>query len=165
MMIETERLLLRHLTFEDAPFILDLLNDPDWIKHIGDRGVRNLADARRYIADGPMKMLARHGFGLQVVELGGVSIGLCGLLKRDCLDCPDLGFALLPEYRGKGYAFEAATGVCGYAQGTLNMSTILAISSPNNVTSAALLGRLKFENRGLVELADYGVSVLWARDF
>ncbi|MEQ1823572.1 MAG: GNAT family N-acetyltransferase [Fimbriimonadaceae bacterium] len=162
-MIQTERLALRNLTFDDAPFIYELLNDPAWLEHIGDRGVKNLDDARAYIQNGPMKMLADTGFALQVVELEGVAIGLCGLLKRDYLECPDIGFAFLPKYRGQGYAFEAALGVCRYAGETLNLPKILAICSPANGASANLLINLGFVNVGTLSLPDYGESLLWER--
>ncbi|MFI4982343.1 MAG: GNAT family N-acetyltransferase, partial [Nevskiales bacterium] len=108
--LETERLVLRRLVAEDAPFILELLSDPSWLRFIGDKGVRNLDDARLYIRIGPAAMYARLGHGLYLTELkdGGIPIGLCGLIKRDTLDDVDIGFAFLPQYRGQGYAREAA---------------------------------------------------------
>ena len=112
-----------------------------------------------------MKMLAQHGFGLYLVQLkeSQIKIGLCGLLKRDYLPNPDLGFAFLPAHRGQGLAYEAAQGVCEYAQKTLDIRQLLAITSPKNERSGRLLTRLSFENQGLVELADYGESLLWER--
>ena len=111
--LKTERLVLRHLNAEDAPFILRLLNEPSWLQFIGDRGVRTLADAQRYIETGPIEMYGRLGFGLYHVRLAqsGEPIGMCGILKRESLKDVDLGFAFLPEFWGKGYAREASAAV------------------------------------------------------
>src|SRR5690606_38235364 len=100
--LETQRLVLRRLSAADAPFVLELLNDPAWLEHIGDRGVRTLDDARAYLAAGPVAMYAEHGFGLYLVEVreDGAPAGICGLVRRDFLDDVDLGFAFLPRYRG-----------------------------------------------------------------
>src|SRR5690349_18580516 len=100
--LETDRLVLRQLSTDDDAFILELLNDPGWLRFIGDRGVRTLEDARRYILSGPVDMYERLGFGLYAVELkaGGSPIGMCGLLKRATLPEVDLGFAFLPRYAG-----------------------------------------------------------------
>jgi len=144
--IETERLVLRRLTTDDAAFILELLNDPAFLRYIGDKGVRTDADACRYIATGPMASYERHGFGLYRVELkdGGEPIGMCGLLKRDYLPDVDIGFALLPAYRSKGYTLEAASAVLAHARDTLGLERVLAITSPDNVASIGLLERLGF---------------------
>src|SRR3954464_10975804 len=106
--IETGRLRLRAITCDDASFYLELLNDPAFIEHIGDRGVRTLDDARRAVEVGPAAMQELRGHSLYLVELkeGGAPIGMCGLIKRDTLDDVDLGYAFLPQYRGRGYAFE-----------------------------------------------------------
>ena len=108
--LETDRLILRQLSIEDDAFILELVNDPLWLRFIGDRGVRTLDEARNYILKGPVAMYERAGFGLYLVErkIDGVPMGICGLIKRDVLDDVDLGFAFLPEYRGQGYATESA---------------------------------------------------------
>jgi ribosomal-protein-alanine N-acetyltransferase len=107
---ETDRLILRELTVEDAPFILELVNDPDWRHFIGDRGIRTLVDAGAYILGGPVAMYRRLGFGLWHVALKDQTpIGICGLIKRDTLDHVDIGFAFLPGFRGRGYAYEAAS--------------------------------------------------------
>jgi RimJ/RimL family protein N-acetyltransferase len=144
--IVTQRLILSLLQPEDAPFILELVNEPDWLKYIGDRGVRSLADARGYIERGPQDMYTRLGFGLYRVELksDGAPIGLCGLIKRDSLPEVDIGFAFLKRYRGHGYAKEAAEATLAYARTTLGLTRILAITSPDNADSIKLLGRLGF---------------------
>jgi len=144
--IETERLVLRPLTAGDAGWILELLNDPAFLRYIGDKGVRARADACRYIETGPMASYERHGFGLLRVELkdGGEPIGMCGLLKRDYLPDVDIGFALLPAHRSKGYTLEAASAVLGCARDTLGLERVLAITSPDNVASIGLIERLGF---------------------
>lgn len=145
-MIETARLALRKLSPADAPFVVQLLNDPAFVRFIGDRGVRTVDDAEQYILSGPVSSYARFGFGLYLVELkdGRAPIGICGLLKRPYLDAVDLGFALLPGYRARGYAFESASAVLGYARNVFGFDRILAITTPDNDASIALLTRLGF---------------------
>jgi RimJ/RimL family protein N-acetyltransferase len=147
--LETERLILRRLRAEDAGFILQLVNEPSWLRYIGDRGVRTLEDARRYILKGPVEMYERLGFGLYLVELkqDAVPIGMCGLLKRDTLKDVDIGFAFFPGFWGKGYAHEAAAAVLQYGRGVLGLKRIVAITSPDNHSSIRLLEKLglKFE--------------------
>ena len=144
--LETERLLLRHFTTEDAEFILALLNEPSFLRYIGDKKVRNLEDARQYILNGPVASYERNGFGLYVVELKEqhTPIGMCGLLKREELPDPDIGFALLPGFWNKGFAFEAATAVLKQARESLHLPRILAITSLDNEASIQLLERLGF---------------------
>ena len=124
--LETERLILRHLTTEDAAFILELLNDAAFLHFIGDKGVRTLPDAQQYIIDGPIESYVRLGFGSYLVELkdSGLPIGMCGLIKREQLADVDIGFAFLPDYRRNGYATEAATAVRDYALKTLGLPRI-----------------------------------------
>ena len=151
--LETERLSLRQLTGDDAAFVLELTNDPDWLRFIGDRGVCDLDDARAYVRDGPAASYARHGFGLYLVELsdGCVPAGICGLLRRDWLDDADLGFAFLPRFRGMGLAYEAARGTLEHSRGALGLSRIAAIVSPDNAGSIRLLEKLgmRFERMAL----------------
>jgi [ribosomal protein S5]-alanine N-acetyltransferase len=149
---ETGRIILRSLESRDAAFILELLNDPAWIQYIGDKGVRTLADAEHYIEDGPRAMYSAYGFGLYLAELkhSGEAIGLCGLLKRDWLEDVDIGFAFVPAYRRKGYAYEAAQAVLRYANDTLNLTRIVAITSLGNERSARLLERLGFRPESVV---------------
>lgn len=144
MVIETERLVLRQLSVDDAEFILELVNDPSWLRYIGDKGVHNLDDARQYIASGPVDSYERHGFGLYLVELkeNGIPIGISGLVKRPALADADIGFAFLPAYWSKGYAVESAAAVMTYARARLGLNRILAIISPDNEASARLLGKI-----------------------
>jgi RimJ/RimL family protein N-acetyltransferase len=151
IILATERLFLRHMREEDAAFVHELLNEPSFLQYIGDRGVRTLDDARAYIRNGPLDSYARHGFGLYVVEAqdAGEPMGICGLLRRDTLDAPDVGFAFLPRYWAKGYAIEAARAVVDHAFRTHGLDRVLAITSPDNDRSIALLGRLGFRFQGL----------------
>jgi RimJ/RimL family protein N-acetyltransferase len=146
VVLETDRLVLRRLTVDDSPFILRLLNEPSFLQQIGDRGVRNLADAKQYILSGPIASYERHGFGLFLVELkdGLAPIGICGLLKRDALDDVDVGFAFVPESWSKGYAFESASAVLSYAHETHHLKRVVAITSPDNAGSVNLLVKLGF---------------------
>ena len=146
VVLATDRLELRRLTVGDAPFILRLLNEPSFLEHIGDRGVRNIADAKQYILSGPVASYERHGFGLFLVELkaGSAPIGICGLLKRDALDDVDVGFAFVPESWSKGYAFESVSATLAYAHDTHRLKRVVAITSPENVASINLLVKLGF---------------------
>lgn len=141
---ETERLRLRLLTLDDAAFMLELVNDPSWLRHIGDRGVRTLDDARAYLKTGPIGMVERHGFGLYAIELksGSGPLGICGLIKRDTLPDVDIGYALLPAYVGQGYAFEAAQAALRLARERFCMRRLIAITTPENHASARLLLKL-----------------------
>ena len=136
VMILSERLELRKLTIVDAPFILELLNDGDFHRYIGDRGVRTLADAENYIQQGPAVSYARHGHGLYLVvrREDGARLGICGLIKRDTLPCEDIGYAFLPAWRGQGYAIEAARAAM--ADGRERLGT------PGNERSVRLLAKL-----------------------
>jgi RimJ/RimL family protein N-acetyltransferase len=144
--VETERLQLREITLDDAPFILGMLNDPDWLRFIGDRGVRTLAQARAYILRGPIAMYARYGYGLWLAARKSdlQPIGLCGLLRRDGLDDADLGFAVLPAFRNQGYTLEASAATLRYAREVLRLRKVAGITSIDNQASARVLERLGF---------------------
>ena len=148
---ETKRLRLRWMEVDDAPFILRLLNEPSWLAQIGDKGVRCEADAVAYIESGPRAMIREFGHGLYLVEqqASGEPIGICGLLRRDSLPDPDLGFALVPAHWKQGYAFEAAEATLRFGQKTLGLSRVLAITLPTNTASTRLLERLGFTCLGL----------------
>jgi RimJ/RimL family protein N-acetyltransferase len=145
----TQRLELRQLDAGDAPFMLALLNDPSFIANIGDRGVRSVEDAARYLRDRMIPSYAQHGYGLYVVELRttGAAIGICGLVKRDYLDDPDIGFAFLPQFLGRGYALESAVAVTAHTFEVLRLPRLLAITSAHNTRSMHLLEKigLRFE--------------------
>ena len=153
--LNTERLLVREFDTNDAEFILELLNQPSFIQFIGDKGVRSVDDARNYITTGPIESYRRHGFGLYLVELKDrkVPIGMCGVLKRESLPDPDLGFAFLPEYWGKGYAFEAASAALDQARDFFKLARILAITNPDNDASIKLLATLGFQFERVMKLS------------
>jgi RimJ/RimL family protein N-acetyltransferase len=142
--LETPRLVLRHLTLDDADFILRQVNEPTWLQNIGDKGVRDLDGARKYLTDGPMAMYAQHGLGLYAVMLrdGSGPIGMCGLIKRDTLPDVDIGYAFLPEYFGQGYAMEAATATLEHARRDFGLKRLLGLVSPDNAGSIRVLEKL-----------------------
>ncbi|MFD9628233.1 GNAT family N-acetyltransferase [Peribacillus muralis] len=150
---ETNRLIGRWLTTDDAEFILELLNEPSWIEFIGDKGVRTLEDARNYILRGPVDMYNRLGFGLYLTELKeeGTPIGICGLIKRDDLEDVDIGFAFLPRFWAKGYAYESASATMAYGKDVLGLTRIVGITSPNNHSSAKLLEKLGLQFERMVK--------------
>ncbi len=158
----TERLELVHLTLDDAPFILELVNDPAWLRFIGDRGVRTLAQAEAYLQDGPLASYVANGYGLYLVrrKSDGARLGMCGLLQRPSLPQPDIGFAYLPQFTGQGYGFEAATAVLHHAHHELNLSPILAIVKPDNVPSIKLLEKLGMQRQKLLSLDEGQSEVL-----
>lgn len=150
--LETDRLEIRHFKLDDAPFIVALLNDPSFLRFIGDRGVRTREDARAYLQNGPIASYRLHGYGLFRTSLKAerTPIGMCGLLKRDYLDAPDIGFAFLPPYRAQGYAFEAAAAVIAHGRQQLGLTRIAAIVSPDNERSIRLLDKLGLHAVGRV---------------
>ncbi|UEG53321.1 GNAT family N-acetyltransferase [Mucilaginibacter daejeonensis] len=142
--LHTPRLTISKFTVADAPFILELVNTPTWIRFIGDRNIHTLTEAEAYVLNGPMASYEKHGFGLYRVALTitGQPIGMCGILKRNTLDMPDIGYALLPAYEGKGYAYEAAWAVMDHAFNELGLPQVAAITDPSNQRSIALLEKL-----------------------
>lgn len=150
--LETERLILRQQTPDDAPFLLQLMNEPSWLQFIGDRGVRSVDGARAYILNGAVKMYERYGFGLYLTELksDGTPIGICGLIKRDTLDDIDIGFAFMPAYWSKGYAYESASAILQHAHTELKLERVVAITSLANESSIRLLKKLGFQFEGFI---------------
>ncbi|WHZ05630.1 GNAT family N-acetyltransferase [Neobacillus sp. YX16] len=150
--LETDRLILRWLRTDDAAFILELLNEPSWIRYIGDKGVRTLEDAKNYILSGPMNMYSQLGFGLYLVEQkqGKKPIGICGLLKRDTLENPDIGFAFLSRYQAQGFGFESASAALKYGHEQLLLKRILAITSLDNQGSSKLLEKIGMKFEGTI---------------
>ncbi len=142
----TERLVLRELTLDDAAFALELLNEPGWLRYIGDRGLRTVDDARAYLEGGPVSLYAKLGFGFWRVDRSedGAPVGICGLIKRDWLDDVDLGYALLERFERRGYAREAAAGTIANARDVLKLPRLAAIVNDDNARSIALLESLGF---------------------
>ena len=152
--IRTERLVLRHLELLDAAFILELTNEAAFLKFIGDKGVRTLDDAREYILKGPIDSYGRHGFGLYAGGLpDGTLTGICGLVKRDGLADVDVGFAFLSRHCSKGYAAESASAVLVHASQVLRLQRVVAITSPDNLGSIAVLGKIGLEFERMIRLA------------
>ncbi len=153
--LETPRLILRQLDAGDAAFILELLNDPTWLQFIGDRGVRNLDDARAYIQNGPAASYAKHGFGLWLVQPKAEEepVGICGLLKRETLEDVDLGFAFLQRFQGKGYGVESATATLEYGRDRLGLKRIVAVTQSGNAGSIRVLEKLGLRFEKMVQLS------------
>ena len=152
--LETERLALREASEGDAAFILALLNSPGFIENIGERGVRTEAEAAGYVRDRVLASYRDHGFGMWVVveAKSGDLIGLAGLVKRDGLETPDVGYAFLPQAWGQGYAPEAAAGVLRHSRERLGLGKLAAITSPGNHASMAVLRKVGFAFQGMIRL-------------
>ncbi|MGH8093825.1 MAG: GNAT family N-acetyltransferase [Chthoniobacterales bacterium] len=160
--LETDRLILHYLTTEDATFLLELMNEPDFIRFVADRGLRTTADAASYISERMLPGYARCGFGFYRVDLkeSGIAIGICGLVKRETLEWADIGFAILKRFRGHGYAFEAASAVMDYGRNMLKLPRILGVTAPDNRISIRLLEKLGLGLQGRIELPGYGAESL-----
>jgi RimJ/RimL family protein N-acetyltransferase len=161
--VTTERLELRWLTLDDTPLMLAIWNDPAFVRHVADRGIRTLEQARAAVEAGPLRLYAEHGYGPFCVRrrADGVDMGICGLFRRDVLEDPDIGFAILPDFCGMGYGFEAATAVLDHARDALALSCVTAIVSPGNDASIGLLEKLgmRYERPIRMPGDDYDVSL------
>jgi RimJ/RimL family protein N-acetyltransferase len=155
--LRTERLILRHLTENDAPFILQLLNEPGFVDNIGDRGVRDLDGARRYITEGQGASYQKYGYGLwaTVLRETGEAIGICGLVKRDGLEDADVGYAFLESAWGKGYAREAAAATLRHAREVIGLPRVVAITKPTNKGSMAVLEKIGMKPAGMITVPGY----------
>jgi RimJ/RimL family protein N-acetyltransferase len=144
--LETKRLLLSRFSYDDCEFIHELVNEHSFKRFIGDKNVNSLDDARRYLREGPITMYDKFGYGLFLVNLRGAAraAGICGLVKREAFDDPDIGFAFLERYRGNGYATESATAVLAHGFEVLNLQRIIALADVGNENSVRLLQRLGF---------------------
>ncbi|MGB3143708.1 MAG: GNAT family N-acetyltransferase [Maribacter sp.] len=162
MKIDTERLYLRRAELEDSYFINALLNSPSWIQFIGDRGISSREKAIGYIQNSLWTSYDKNGFGLLVVCLKAnhTPLGLCGFLQRDYLEHPDIGFAFLPSFEGKGFAFEAASAVMKYGASDLNLKRVYAICMETNEKSIRLLNRLGFQKTEVIKPNAYGEELL-----
>ncbi len=156
MELETERLIIAPLELSDAPFFLELVNDPDWIRYIGDRQVNTLEDAEAYLKNRILPSYSKFGFGFHKVCLksNNLSIGITGIIHRENLDHPDIGFAFLPTGRNKGYAFESTKAIYDLAVEQLGIEPILAIANQDNESSHRLLNKLGLRRKKLIQLTD-----------
>lgn len=159
--LETDRLTLREFVLDDAAFLLALVNSPGWLKFIGDRGVRTLEDAKKYITERLVSSYRSFGFGFYVVTRKDedVPMGMCGLVKRDTLDDVDIGFAFLPEYFGKGYAHEAASAVLKYGVSKFGLKRIVAITNLDNTSSIKLLEKIGLKFDKTIKFGDGEVNL------
>ena len=156
MITETPRLRIRELTIGDAEFILGLVNESSFLENIGDKGVRNLEDARQFILEGPWASHRERGYGQFLVELkeGGEAIGVCGLLYREILDVSDIGCAFLPEFWRRGFAHEAACAVMEYGRATLGIEKIVGLTSEENVASIKALEKLGMSFEKMIKISE-----------
>lgn len=154
--LETERLQLREFTLADAPYMLRQLNEPSFIENIADRGVRTIEQAEAYLQNGAMASYQSSGFGFwAVIEKSSQQIiGMCGLVKRDNLPHPDLGYSFLPEHFGKGFAFEAAQACIQITKNKYHLQQLLAIVNVENATSRKLLEKLGFHYQRMIAMYD-----------
>jgi [ribosomal protein S5]-alanine N-acetyltransferase len=162
IIIETERLILRKFTVDDAPFMLKLLNTPSWLRFIGDRNVHSLEEAEQFLLNGYMKSYETHGFGFYVVMEKATKkpIGMCGLVKRDSLEDVDIGFAFMPDFMGKGYGFEAASATLKYAKNVLKLQKVIAIVDPENMVSIALIKKIGMTFEKMVQLSHNDIELM-----
>lgn len=166
-LLETDRLRLKELKRSDSDFIIQLVNTPGWLQYIGDRNVYTTEQAVHYLESGPLKSYQLNGYGLSLVERkeDGRAIGMCGMLKRDTLDVPDVGFAFLPEVSGQGYALEIVTATVSYARAKFSLTKIAAIVLPENTKSIALLEKTGFKFEKRIRLtADAQELLLYSND-
>lgn len=159
--IVTERLFIRRAKLEDAPFIYDLLNSDSWIKYIGDKEITSQNKAKEYIQETLIQGYDKNGYGLSIIILNnGTSIGVCGFLKREYLEDADLGFALLPDFEGMGYAFEATNAMMNYGESELNFKRVSAICMETNQKSLRLLSKLGFKKTDTIKQNETSVALL-----
>jgi RimJ/RimL family protein N-acetyltransferase len=158
--LETERLILRQFTTDDADFILRLLNEPSFIRNIGDRGVRTQDDARAYIFR-VTQSYEKNGFGLYLVVLkeSSESIGMCGLIKREELEDVDIGYAFLPAFWSKGYAVESALAVKAYARDVIGLKRLVAITDPENQGSIRVLEKIGLRFERTIRLSEDDIEL------
>ncbi len=154
IILRTSRLYLSKINKKDAPFLYQLMNDPDWILNIGDRQINKLEDAEKFIANRFIKSYKKNGFGFYILRLidDDNPIGICGLIKRDGLDHVDIGYALMPKFRGNGYAFEATKVVYAYGVNHFKLDKIVAIVNPGNKKSEQILEKLGLQFEKMITL-------------
>ncbi len=159
--LETDRLVLRYFHADDVEFVVRLLNEPSFIEHIGDKGVRTAEEANQYLLDGPLDSYERFGYGLNMVEMKetGEPIGMCGLVRRENLDDADIGYAFLEKHWSKGYARESAEAVLNHARETFGLGRIVAIVTPENHSSIKLLEKIGLKFQRAIRMSDDDVEL------
>ncbi|WP_299484835.1 GNAT family N-acetyltransferase [uncultured Allomuricauda sp.] len=153
LIVETERLLVVEAELEDSKFFFELLNSPNWLEFIGDRGIKTEKHAEAYIQSSLISSYENNGYGLfkMVLRQSLEPIGICGFVKRDYLEHPDIGFAILPQFEGKGFVFEACNSLLIYGKEILSLHPILAITTEKNVRSQALLSKIGLNSSGIIK--------------
>ena len=162
IVIETERVILRKFTIDDAAFMLETLNTPTWLRFIGDRNVKTLEEAENYLLNGNIRSYQEYGFGFYVVVIKETqeSIGICGIVKREGLEDVDIGFAFFQQFMGKGYGYEAGSATLNYALNDLKIKKIVAIVDPENVVSIALLKKIGLQFEKMIQLSPKGIELM-----
>lgn len=162
IVIETERVILRKFTIDDAAFMLEMLNTPTWLRFIGDRNVKTLEEAENYLLNGNIRSYQEYGFGFYVVVIKETqeSIGICGIVKREGLEDVDIGFAFFQQFMGKGYGYEAGSATLNYALNDLKIKKIVAIVDPENVVSIALLKKIGLQFEKMIQLSPKGIELM-----
>ena len=162
LLIITPRLQLRELTQADAPLVLTLLNDPDFIRYVADRGIHTLEAANHYLLHGPLLSYAEHGIGLWCVERreDGQAVGMCGLIRRAGIADIDVGYVMLPAWRGLSYASEAAAACVQYGLHSLHLPRVVAYIDPSNAASARVLSKAGLHACGHITLPEDSTPVL-----
>ena len=162
IVIETERVILRKFTIDDAAFMLETLNTPTWLRFIGDRNVKTLEEAENYLLNGNIRSYQEYGFGFYVVVIKETqeSIGICGIVKREGLEDVDIGFAFFQQFMGKGYGYEAGSATLNYALNDLKIKKIVAIVDPENVVSIALLKKIGLQFKKMIQLSPKGIELM-----
>ena len=162
IVIETERVILRKFTIDDAAFMLEMLNTPTWLRFIGDRNVKTLEEAENYLLNGNIRSYQEYGFGFYVVVIKETqeSIGICGIVKREGLEDMDIGFAFFQQFMGKGYGYEAGSATLNYALNDLKIKKIVAIVDPENVVSIALLKKIGLQFKKMIQLSPKGIELM-----
>jgi len=152
--LDTERLTIRRLTLDDAELMLAIWTDPAFVRNVADRGVRTLQQAREQLRESALGLYETYGYGPYRVALKSDDrpVGICGVFRRDGLDEPDIGYALLPEFYGQGYMIEAASRVLDHARDDLGIARLVAIVQPGNEPSVRLLGKLGLEFERIMRL-------------
>ncbi len=166
--LETERLILRWITADDVEFIHALMNEPSYLRFIGDKGIRTIADACEYILNGPVDSYENFGYGLYLTELkeDGAPVGICGLVNRELIEDVDIGFAFLPKYWAMGYAHESAKAVITYGKTVVGLKRIVAITAADNQSSIRLIEKIGMRFEKMVSLsADEADVKLFSREF
>ena len=162
IVIETERVILRKFTIDDAAFMLETLNTPTWLRFIGDRNVKTLEEAENYLLNGNIRSYQEYGFGFYVVVIKETqeSIGICGIVKREGLEDVVIGFAFFQQFMGKGYGYEAGSATLNYALNDLKIKKIVAIVDPENVVSIALLKKIGLQFEKMIQLSPKGIELM-----